>query len=102
MHRLELEAVGIEEEHRVIALAIAGIGGRRVENLDTLCEHEDVEFVDLRGALKLEGIMMKTDAAGAVLVAQSFCVGPCDPEHRVPVVPADDFARLPFALEAHE
>jgi len=102
VHSLELEAVRVEKEHGIIALTVTRVGGRRVDDFNAFREHEGVELVDLRGAFKLEGVVMKADVAGAVRVAQSFGVGLRDPEHRGPVVPADDFAELPFALEAHE
>ena len=72
MHRFELQAVWIQEEDRIIVFAIAGIGSRRIDDLDFFGEEMRVDRIDLIARSQFKRIVVIADAAGMMRVANSL------------------------------
>ena len=101
MHRLEPHAVGIGEEHRVIfVIAVVAVG--RIGNRHAVLVEERAEIVHGFAARELEGVVMKTDIALAMLALASLRVGLPDPEQCLAVAPAREAAAVVRQLEAEE
>src|SRR5262249_22022723 len=98
-HALELQAVGIKKEDRVIALAVLGIAGRRIDHLHVVLSKMSVEGVHVPPAAQLERIMVEADIADPMRAALALRVGFTDPEQRLAVAPTGGLARGIFALE---
>jgi len=66
-HRaLELQPVWIGEEHRIVALAILWIVGRRIDPRDLVPFQQGVEIIDVLALAELESIMVEADIAETV------------------------------------
>src|SRR4051812_928073 len=99
LHALELQPVGVEEEHGVIIVIILA---SRVDDLSPELLQEAVKLVDVAAAAHLEGIVVEADVADAGLVLPALRIGLANPEARLPVRPADRVLVFVEHLEAQE
>ena len=68
MHELKLQPVGIGEEQRVVARAVAVVRilGRRIEDVSANADQQPVQAVDVLATCGMPGKMMKTGAVTIV------------------------------------
>ena len=86
LHALELQPVGVEEEHGVIVVVVL-IGG--VDDLRAELLQEALQVVDVLAAAQLKRVVVEADVADAMLVLSPFGVRRPDPEARLAAGPAD-------------
>ena len=96
LHALELEAIGVEEEHGIVVLVIL-VG--RVDDLHLLLLEESLQRIDVLSIAQLEGVMVQADVTDLVLLA---ALGLGDPVAGLAVGPADRAAVVLGDLEAQE
>ncbi|MDG2305101.1 MAG: hypothetical protein P8R42_10675 [Candidatus Binatia bacterium] len=82
MHEIELQPVGVREEHAVVVLAVLRILGRRFEDLVALGDHPPAKLVDIVATCRAEGEMMPAHAVPIELRAFVRGVRRPDPDAR--------------------
>src|SRR5205809_7192592 len=100
VHQLELDAVGVGEEDRVIAGDVLGVLARRIE--DRAAPRRDVpcQRVDLRAALRAERDLAETHAVLRERVAAEARVRLLEPEAAAGAEKPDHAAGVPHARVA--
>src|SRR4051812_39646629 len=96
LHALQLDSIGIEEEHGVVVLVIL-VG--RIDDPHLLLFEEGLQRIDVAAAAQLEGVMMQADIADLVFLPS---LGRGDPVAGLAVGPADRLRILVGDLEAQE
>src|SRR3954470_16765782 len=99
-HPLQLQPVGVEEEHGIIVIVIFL---SRIDNGGVqLVLQECLQLVHLLSAAELERIVMKSNITATVLVLLPLRIRRADPEQGLAVAPADGILVLLGHLEAEE
>lgn len=98
VHELQLDSVGIREEHRIVVLPVLRIVRRCIQNGKLLADEEAVERVNVRTRPGLEREVMKADLVPVELLAD-FSLGRAHGERHLPVRPRRVAGRM---LEASE
>ena len=96
LHAFELDAVRVEEEHRIVVLVVF-VG--RVDDANGLALEEGLQGVDVLPVAQLEGIVVQADIADPIGLA---ALGAGDPVARLAIGPTDRAGILVRDLEAQE
>src|SRR5687768_12502861 len=85
-HAFELQAIRVEEEHRVIIVVVFR---GRINNGGTDFLEEALQSIHVLAASELKRIVMKTDVANAIFPLFALSIGRANPKSRLAVRPPD-------------
>src|SRR5262249_13495530 len=80
MHELELDSVGIAEEHGIVAGHVVGVLARQVGDAAAPLRNRTRQRIDLLATLRLERDLAQADAILAKGIARKRGIRPLDPE----------------------
>src|SRR5215475_10047758 len=96
LHAFELDAIGVEEEHRIVVLIVL-VG--RIDDANALALEEGLQSVDILPVAQLEGVVVQADIADAVGLA---ALSGSNPVASLAVGPANGVGIFVGDLEAQE
>src|SRR5262245_42652399 len=96
LHAFELEAIRVDEEHRIVVLVVL-VG--RIDDANALALEEGLQSVDVLPVAQLEGVVVQADIADAVALT---ALGRSNPIAGLAVGPANGVGVFVGDLEAQE